>query len=86
MQHQHRGRPVWHHRLQRAPRAVRQQTATNRAHFFHDVTRLSFGYSRGGAEVKEGVRRNWWRQGIPGSVLAHTPGIKAFSETDTPTI
>ena len=27
------------------------------------------------------MRRNWWRQGIPGSVLAHTPGIKAFSET-----
>ena len=32
--------------------------------------------------MKDGVRRNWWRQGMMGSVLAHTLGIKAFSETD----
>jgi len=61
---------------------VRQQTATNRAQFFWDFTLPFFGYNRDGAEVKEGVRRNWWRQGMTGSVLAHTLGIKAFSETD----
>ncbi len=61
---------------------VRQQTATNRAQFFYDFTLPFFGYNRDGAEVKEGVRRNWWRQGMQGSVLAHTLGIKAFSETD----
>ncbi|MEH3121678.1 MAG: alpha/beta hydrolase [Sphingomonas phyllosphaerae] len=61
---------------------VRHQTATNRAQFFYDFTLPFFGYSRDGAEVKEGVRRNWWRQGMQGSVLAHTLGIKAFSETD----
>ncbi|MDE3202142.1 MAG: alpha/beta hydrolase, partial [Acidobacteriota bacterium] len=26
--------------------------------------------------------RNWWRQGMMGSALAHYEGIKAFSETD----
>ncbi|MFS0772953.1 alpha/beta fold hydrolase [Sphingomonas sp. 1P08PE] len=61
---------------------VREQTATNRAQFYYDFTLPFFGYNREGAEVKEGVRRNWWRQGMQGSVLAHTLGIKAFSETD----
>lgn len=61
---------------------VRHQTATNRAQFFYDFTLPFFGYNREGAEAKEGVRRNWWRQGMQGSVLAHTLGIKAFSETD----
>ena len=61
---------------------VREQTATNRAQFFYDFTLPFFGYNREGAEVKEGVRRNWWRQGMMGGVLAHTLGIAAFSETD----
>lgn len=61
---------------------VRRQTATNRAQFFEEFTLPFFGYNRDGAEVKEGVRRNWWRQGMQGSVLAQTLGIKAFSETD----
>lgn len=61
---------------------VRRRTANDRAQFFWDFTVPFFGYNRDGAEVKEGVRRNWWRQGMAGSVLAHTLGIKAFSETD----
>ncbi|MBI0476250.1 alpha/beta hydrolase [Sphingomonas sp. MA1305] len=61
---------------------VRHQTATDRAQFFWDFTLPFFGYNRDGAEVKEGVRRNWWRQGMMGSILAHVRGIKAFSETD----
>lgn len=61
---------------------VRRQTATNRAQFFEEFTLPFFGYNRDGAEVKEGVRRNWWRQGMQGSVLAQTLGIKAFSETN----
>jgi non-heme chloroperoxidase len=61
---------------------VRTQTATNRAQFFYDFTLPFFGYNREGAEVKDAVRRNWWRQGMMGSVLSHTLGIKAFSETD----
>lgn len=61
---------------------LRVQTATNRSQFFYDFTMTFFGYNREGAEVKEAVRLNWWRQGMTGSILAHTAGIKAFSETD----
>ena len=61
---------------------VREQTATNRAQFFYDFTLPFFGYNREGAVVKEGVRLNWWRQGMMGSALAHYKGIAAFSETD----
>jgi hypothetical protein len=39
-------------------------------------------YNRDGAKVSEGVQRNWWRQGMNGSIKAHYDCIKAFSETD----
>jgi non-heme chloroperoxidase len=61
---------------------VRQQTATNRSQFFLDFTLPFYGYNREGADVKEGVRRNWWRQGMMGGVKALYDGIAAFSETD----
>ena len=61
---------------------LRQQTATNRAQFFYDFTMPFFGYNRDGAEVKEGVRLNWLRQGLMGGIKAHYDGIAAFSETD----
>ncbi|MDQ8141259.1 alpha/beta hydrolase [Chryseobacterium sp. CFS15] len=41
-----------------------------------------YGYNREGADIKEGVQRNWWRQGMMGGIVAHYDGIKAFSETD----
>ncbi|HUO21278.1 MAG TPA: alpha/beta hydrolase [Caulobacteraceae bacterium] len=61
---------------------LRQQTASNRAQFYLDITLPFYGYNREGAEVKEGVRRNWWRQGMMGGANAHYYGIAAFSETD----
>ena len=61
---------------------VRNETSFNRAQFYWDFTIPFYGYNRPGAKVSEGVRQNWWRQGMMGSVLAHTQGIKAFSETD----
>jgi non-heme chloroperoxidase len=61
---------------------VRAQTAGNRAQFFYDFTMPFYGFNRDGAEVKEGVRLNWWRQGMMGGAVAHHDGIKAFSETD----
>lgn len=61
----------------------RAALAANRAQFFLDVPAGPFyGYNRPGAEVSEGVVRNWWRQGMMGSAKAHYEGIKAFSETD----
>src|SRR6202167_3534489 len=63
--------------------SFREGTGFNRAQFFLDVASGPFyGFNRPGAEVSQGVIRNWWRQGMMGSVLAHYEGIKAFSETD----
>jgi non-heme chloroperoxidase len=61
---------------------IRAGTAFNRPQYYWDFTLPFYGYNRPGAKVSEGVRQNWWRQGMMGSVLAHTDGIKAFSETD----
>jgi non-heme chloroperoxidase len=61
----------------------RKALADNRAQFFLDVAAGPFyGFNRDGAAVREGVIRNWWRQGMMGSSKAHYEGIKAFSETD----
>jgi non-heme chloroperoxidase len=61
----------------------REGTAFNRAQFFLDVASGPFyGFNRPGAEVSEGVIRNWWRQGMMGGVKAQYDGIRAFSETD----
>ena len=61
----------------------RQALAANRAQFFLDVpTGPFYGFNRPGAEIKEGVIRNWWRQGMMGGTKAHHDCIKAFSETD----
>ncbi len=61
----------------------RAALATNRAQFYLDVASGPFyGFNREGAEVSEGLIRNWWRQGMQGGAKAHYDGIKAFSETD----
>jgi non-heme chloroperoxidase len=62
---------------------LRSALAANRAQFFLDMASGPFyGFNRAGAKVSQGVIRNWWRQGMMGSALAHYQGIKAFSETD----
>jgi non-heme chloroperoxidase len=61
----------------------RKALAENRAQFFLDVPSGPFyGFNRPGAKASQGIVRNWWRQGMMGSALAHFAGIKAFSETD----
>lgn len=61
---------------------IRLNTATQRPQFFQDFTIPFYGYNREGAKISQGIRDNWWRQGMMGSVKAHHDGIKAFSETD----
>ena len=61
----------------------RSALVANRAQFFLDVASGPFyGFNRPGAEVSQGVIRNWWRQGMEGGAAAHYDCIKAFSETD----
>ena len=61
---------------------IREGTATHRPQYFQDFTIPFYGYNREGAAVSQGIRDNWWRQAMMGSIKAHHDGIKAFSETD----
>jgi non-heme chloroperoxidase len=61
---------------------IRQNTAIQRQQYFVDFSMAFYGYNRDGAKESEGIRRNWWRQGMMGSIKAHYDCIKAFSETD----
>jgi non-heme chloroperoxidase len=60
----------------------RSAVAANRAQFYREVPIPFYGFNRDGATVCEGVKDNWWRQGMMGGANAHYLGIKAFSETD----
>ena len=61
---------------------IRLNTATQRPQYFQDFTIPFFGYNRPGAKISQGVRDNWWRQGMMGGINAHYECIKAFSATD----
>ncbi|OQP60451.1 chloroperoxidase [Niastella vici] len=61
---------------------IRLNTATRRSQYFQDFTVPFFGYNREGAKVSQGIKDNWWRQGMMGAIKAHYDCIKVFSETD----
>ena len=61
---------------------IRLNTATQRQQYFHDFTIPFYGYNREGAKVSQGIRENWWRQGMMGAIKAHYDCVKVFSETD----
>ncbi|MGI5501391.1 alpha/beta fold hydrolase [Lentzea sp. CA-135723] len=62
---------------------LRAQLAANRSEFYRALpTGPFYGFNRDGAEVREALVQNWWRQGMMGSALAHYEGIKVFSESD----
>ena len=60
----------------------RAALAANRAQFYREVPTPFYGYNRQGAQVSEGLKDNWWRQGMMGAIKAQYDCIKAFSETD----
>jgi len=61
---------------------LREKTAKHRAQFYQDITLPFYGYNRPGAVISQGIRDNWWRQGMMGGIKAQYDCIKAFSETD----
>jgi non-heme chloroperoxidase len=61
---------------------IRLGTATHRQQYFQDFTLGFYGFNRQGAKVSQGIRDNWWRQGMMGAIKAHYDCIKVFSETD----
>lgn len=61
---------------------LRSETAYNRAQFYKDITIPFYGFNRPDAKVSEGIRENWWRQGMMGAAKAHYDCIKVLSETE----
>lgn len=61
---------------------LRDGTGNHRSQFYQDITMPFYGFNRPGAKVSQGIRDNWWRQGMMGSIKAQYDCIKALSETD----
>jgi non-heme chloroperoxidase len=61
---------------------LRDGTANHRAQFYQDITMPFYGYNRPGAKISQGIRDNWWRQGMMGGIKAQYDCVKALSETD----
>jgi non-heme chloroperoxidase len=61
---------------------IRASTAGDRSQFWKDLSLPFFGYNRPGAKISEGVRENFWYQGMTGGIKGQYDCIKAFSETD----
>ncbi len=61
---------------------IRAGTAGDRSQFFKDLSLPFYGYNRPGAKVSEGVRNNFWYQGMQGGIKGEYDCIKAFSQTD----
>ncbi|HET7577255.1 MAG TPA: alpha/beta hydrolase [Sphingomicrobium sp.] len=61
----------------------RSAIAANRAQLYLDIpTGPFYGFNRPNAKISEGLIRNWWRQGMMGSIKGQYECVKAFSETD----
>jgi non-heme chloroperoxidase len=61
---------------------LRDGTAYHRSQFYQDITMPFYGFNRPGAKVSQGIRDNWWRQGMMGSAQAHYECVRVLSETD----
>lgn len=61
---------------------LRDGTGYHRAQFYQDITMPFYGYNRPGAKISQGIRDNWWRQGMMGGIKAQYDCVKALSETD----
>jgi non-heme chloroperoxidase len=61
---------------------IRKETGTNKPQYFKDFSEAFYGYNRKGAKISQGIRDNWWRQGMMGGIKAQYDCVKAFSETD----
>jgi non-heme chloroperoxidase len=61
---------------------IRDGTANHRSQFYKDITMPFYGFNRPGAKISEGIRDNWWRQGMMGSIQAQYECIRVLSETE----
>jgi non-heme chloroperoxidase len=61
---------------------LRDGTGNHRSQFYMDITMPFYGFNREGATISEGIRQNWWRQGMMGSIKAQWECIRVLSESD----
>jgi non-heme chloroperoxidase len=61
---------------------IRAGIVADRSQFFRDLSVPFFGYNRSGAKISEGLRENFWYQGMQSGVKGCYDCIRAFSETD----
>jgi len=61
---------------------MRAAVQADRSQWNKDVTMPYYSYNRRGAVVSEGVRDEYWRQGMTTGILAAYDTIEAFSATD----
>lgn len=61
---------------------LRDGTGNHRSQFYQDITIPFYGFNRPGAKVSQGIRDNWWRQGMMGGIKAQYDCIKVLSETE----
>ena len=61
---------------------IRAGVHKDRGQFFRDLSEPFYGYNRPGAQVSQGVRDSFWRQGMQAGMPAAYLCIKQFSETD----
>lgn len=61
---------------------IRRGVAGNRSAFFLDLALPFFGMNRPGATVDEGLRQDFWRQGMMGSIVGLHACVREFSEVD----
>lgn len=61
---------------------IRKNTFANRSQFFKDIVVPFYNYNREGTVLSEGIRDNFWRQGMMGGLKGQLDSIKAFSESD----
>src|SRR5471032_2422426 len=61
---------------------IRAGVHKDRSQFFRDLSEAFYGYNRPGAQVSQGVRDSFWRQGMQAGMPAAYLCIKQFSETD----
>jgi non-heme chloroperoxidase len=61
---------------------LRDGTAYHRSQFYQDITMPFYGFNRPGAKISQGIRDNWWRQGMMGSAQAHYECVRVLSESN----
>ncbi|MGC5222951.1 alpha/beta fold hydrolase [Micromonospora sp. DT81.3] len=61
---------------------IRDGVLKDRSQFYQDLSVPFFGANREGANVSQGARDDFWRQGMLVNLAAAYDCVKAFSETD----